>query len=481
MTAFSCAATLAKLPETQPSITGPRPHLARTLDEATEALDFVRPLQSGDPRWRNLNPARGGDVARIIERYLTRAVPGRFQHVVFASHRGAGKSTELLRLAHDLRERFFCLYLEANVEMDANTIEMEDLLLVLARKVEAELRELGSPLPAEVLDRVNHWFRETLKTTSVGKDYVAHVETEVKSGLEIPFFASLLAKVTALFKVESTHRTEVKEVLRQYRGTLMDAVNQLLEAANTALEKHGQELLVIIDNLDRYHPKVIDELLVRGGDRFRELKTNLILTPPINLVYRPETGVLGDYFHVEVMPSVRLRGPQDPHDALIGEGPKLLLEALGYRIDLDRLIPDLATRDRLVVASGGSIRELLEVASDATLLADGEILQPEDVERAIKRRRDRMRDKINANGWLEALVDIAREHQIKSDDAYLSLLHHRLAFKYNEEGWYAHPLAYEIPEFHKAMIARAGEDAHATPTSPWVQKADELLATASAV
>lgn len=425
---------------------------ATTLPEATRALDFIHPLLSGDPRWQDLNPARGGDVAHLIGRYLTRAGPSDFRHVVFASHRGAGKSTELLRLAHDLREKFFCLYLEANVEMDANTIEMEDLLLVLARKVEETLRDKGFPLPPALLDRVNKWFSETIETTSVGKDYVAKVETEVKAGLQIPYLASLLAKVTALFKVESTHRTEVKQVLRQYPGTLMDVVNQLLTAANQALEPLGRELLVIIDNLDRYHPKVIDELLVRGGDRFRELKTNLILTPPISLVYRPETGALGDYFRVEVMPSVRLRGPSDRYDALTGEGPKLLLGALGYRIDLDKLIPDHGARHRLVVASGGSIRELLEVASDATLRADGDFLTPADVERSIKRRRDAMRDKINANGWLDALVDIARSHHIKSDDAYQSLLHHRLAFKYNEEGWYdAHPLAYEIDEFKAAI------------------------------
>ncbi len=345
--------------------------------------------------------------------------------------------------------------------MDANATEMEDLLLVLARKVEATLRAEGLELPADVLAHVEKWFSETIETTRVGKDYVAHVQSEAKAGLEIPRLASLLTKVTALFKVESSHRSELKKVLRQYPGTLMDLVNQLLDAANTALKPGGRELLVIIDNLDRYNPKIIDELLVRGGDRFRELQTNLILTPPISLVYRPETGALGDYFRVEIMPSVRLRGPKDRYDALIGEGPKLLLDALGGRIDLDKLLPDQAARERLIVASGGSIRELLEVASDATLLADGELLSREDVARAIRRRRARMRDKINANGWLPALVDIARSHRIDSDDACLLLLHHRLAFKYNEENWYdAHPLAYEIEEFQAEMARRDGDEAH---------------------
>lgn len=435
--------------------TAPPP--ATTLDGATEALDFVHPLRDGDPRWRDFNPARGGDVAKVIGRYLTRALRGRFRHVVLASQRGTGKSTELLRLAHELQPHFMCIHLEANVEMDANGIEMEDLLLVLARSVEAELRTAKLPLAKDVLDKVHAWFSETIETTAVGKEYVGHVQSEAKAGLDVPLLASLLTKITALFKVESSHRHELKNVLRQYPGTLMAAVNTLLDAANAALDGTGRELLIIIDNLDRYDPKVIDELMVRGGDRFRELHTNLILTPPISLVYRPETGTLADCFHVEVMPSVRLRGPRDPHDALNGEGPKLLLEALGRRIDLDKLVPDEAARDRLVLASGGSIRELLEVANDATLRADGDTLTRADVERALKLRRDRIRDTLNANGWLPALVDIARTHQIAHGDAYLRLLHFRLAFKYNDEGWYdAHPLAYEIDEFAAALAATEG-------------------------
>ncbi|MCB9542277.1 MAG: hypothetical protein H6703_07510 [Myxococcales bacterium] len=437
----------------------PVPVLATTLDEATAALDFVHPLMSGDPRWRDLSPARGGDVGRTVKRYLTRARPQQFQHVVFASHRGAGKSTELFRLAHDVADRFFCLYLEANVEMDPNTIEMEDLLLVLARAVEEKLREAGHPLDAKALERVNGWFRQVIETTEVGREYTGSVETTAKGGFEIPFLTSVLAKVNALFKVESKHRSEVKDVLRQYPGTLMESVNLLLDAANAALGGRRQ-LLVIIDNLDRYNPKVIDELLVRGGDRFRELRAHLILTPPISLVYRPETGALADYFRVEIMPSVRLRGPTDPPRALNGQGPTLLLEALGKRIDLDALVPEPAVRDRIVLASGGSIRELLEVTADATLVADGEHLAAPDVERALRRRRDRMRDNINFNGWLDTLVHIARTGQISNEDSYLLVLHHRLAFKYNEEGWYGvHPLVYDIPEFADALARREKSEA----------------------
>lgn len=435
------------------------PEIATTIEDATAALDFVNPLPGGDRRWLDLSAARGGDVTKIVRRYMSRTSPGRFQHVVFASHRGAGKSTELLRLAHDMRARFFCIYLVSNVEMDANTIEMEDLLLVLARTVEDELRRAGHPLDPDVLGRVEKFFRQTVTTTAVGKEYVGAVEASAEAGAKIPFVASLLAKVTALFKVESKHRREVKEVLRQYPGALMDTVNLLLDAANAALGD-GQELLIVIDNLDRYNPQVVDKLLVRGGDRFRQLRSHLILTPPISLVYRPETGALGDYFRVEVLPSVRLRGKDDPYDAVNGPGPDLLLRALGKRIDLDALVPDPAARDRIVVASGGSIRELLEVASDATLVADGDTLTGPDIERALTRRRDRMRDKINANGWAATLVDIARQHQIAEDDAYLLVLHHRLAFKYNGEGWYdAHPLVYEIAEFQAQMAARDRDEA----------------------
>jgi hypothetical protein len=118
------------------------------------------------------------------------------------------------------------------------------------------------------------------------------------------------------------------------------------------------------------------------------------------------------------------------------------------------MIPERAARDRLISSSGGAIRELLELVSQAAFMARGSVITAEDVERAVSRRKQRLRDLINANGWMDVLRRLAREKQIFPDDDCLAVLFHRLAFKYNGSGWYdIHPLVAELPEFQHDVRA----------------------------
>lgn len=429
------------------------PHrLARTVEEASVALSFDRPLESGDPRWQDLDAARGDRVTRRMLTMFNRKSAENPLHVVFASHRGAGKTTELKRLMQDLEDRYLCVYFESNVEMDAFRIEMEDLLLVLAKVLEETMRNHQMPLPDELLERISSWFADTVVTDALGT--FSEIETAGGAEMEIgvPFFTKLFTRLTALLKVESEHRSEVKSVLRKYPGTLLESVNSMFAAAGERLGSSGRELLLVIDNLDRYDPRVIDELLVKGGDRFRQLQCNFILTPPISLVYRPESAALETLFRCEVMPSVRLRRRDDPYDEFHGEGRELFVRVLERRIDLDALIPDGAARDRLVFASGGSVRLLLELAHEASLETDTAPISPDAVERVVERRKLRLRDRVDANGWWPALEAIARTKRLSDDPACLAILFNRLAFHYDGQGWYdIHPLLSELPDLRHVL------------------------------
>lgn len=429
------------------------PPIARTLDEATPALDFEFPLESGDRRWTDLAPARGGDdPAARLQNLLRRQPAGRWQHVVFASHRGAGKSTELKRLTHQLRERYFAIYFEANVEMDANDFAMEDLLLVIARVVEEEMRKRGTPLDPQVLQRVEQWFGEVVFADEEGKQYLAGVNASATAEGGVPFFAKLMASVTSSLRVESAHRKSVKTTLKQFPGTLMAHVNNVLGAAGEILRRQGYDLLILIDNMDRYEPRLIDSLLVQSADRFRALQCNLIVTPPISLVLRPESQSLESVFRCETMPTVKMRAKHQPYFEASGPGRDKLLEALDKRIEVQTLIPDPLAQTRLALASGGAIREFLELAQDATLDAAGETITLADVNRTLERRRQRLRDRIDANGWWDVLIDIARTKRLSSGDAYLEVLFQRLAFQYNGEIWYdVHPLVSELPDFQRRI------------------------------
>lgn len=429
--------------------TAPAPRAA-TVRQISRACEVDRPLTPGDPRWLDLSAARGDRAALKLLRRFEDKPAGEPLQMLFASHRGAGKSTELMLLASHLQPRYQGLYLAANVEMDANQIEVEDLLLVLAQGIEHHMRARGTPLPAELLERVSAWFSQVIRTTSWGKDAVVETSGGIKAEAGLPMFAKITASLSSLFKVESKHREEVKDELKKFPGTLLESVNLLLNEAGRILGP-DKELLVLIDNLDRYPPAVVDTLLVRNGDRIRQLRCNVILTPPIGLLYRPHSEQIDTHFPCEVMNTVRLRRQDQAYAEFDGPGRDLLLQALDRRIDLDTLLPDPKARDRLVTASGGAIRELLSLVVDAALSAEGDNLTLDDVEYAVSRKKQRLRDLINANGWWGTLAAVARDKQIVSDDACLAVLYHRLVLKYNGEGWYdVLPILTELPEFTHA-------------------------------
>ena len=428
--------------------------VAKTLAAATPALDFEIPLQSGDPAYVDLSSVRGGNAVGRLRRHLERQDPDRWLHAVFASHRGAGKSTELLHLQHDVSDHYFSIYFEANVEMDANSFSMEDMLLVIARVVEERMRQRGTPISDSELKKVESWFAEVVFDDEAGQKYLAGVQTEAKAEGGIPFVAKLLASVTASMKVESSHKESVKSTLKKYPGTLLTFVNNLLGAAARLLENDGLRLLLLIDNMDRYDPKVVDELLVASQDRFKALQCHLIVTPPIGLLVKPETQSIGSVFKCETMPTIKLREKTQSYQEFSGAGRELLLDVLGNRMDLEKLLPDLSAQDRLVAASGGGIRELLELAQDATLDAAGERLKLADVETALNRRRNWFRNMIDVNGWWPVLTEIAETKVLGAAPEFLEVVYQRLAFQYNGEVWYdVHPLVAELLAQREQRVA----------------------------
>ena len=214
--------------------------VARTLELATSALDFEIPLESNDLRFVDFAAVRGGGSVERLKKLLQRQRPDQWLHAVFASHRGAGKSTELKRLADELSDRYVSIYFEASVEMDAVSFEMEDLLLVIARVVEEQMRQRGMPLPKAELDKVERFFAEVIFDDVYGKSYLAAIKTEAKAEGGIPFFAKLFAAITSSMKRTSDHKETIKRQVKRFLGALMTHVNNLLSIANDKLREDGR-------------------------------------------------------------------------------------------------------------------------------------------------------------------------------------------------------------------------------------------------
>jgi len=438
---------------------------AKTIEDATNSLAFGA-LQPGDPRWVDLSEGRGSDAAAPLQRLLQRTPPDCFVRAVFVSHRGAGKTTELFQLIAQLenaRENpYACIYFEANTELDPNRFTTEDLLLVMARQIEAYLREsLNTTLPDEHLREIEDWFASRVVEKVIGKQFVGEVRTEAEAKGGVPFLARLFGRVAAILKTESEYREKIERELQKYPGALTEAVNAFLDAVRAKLAVDGRRLLILIDNMDRYNPAVIDPILTNNADRFAELHANFIFTPPISLIYIPQTQSLDNLYRVFELPTVRLRDKvqdADNYAALRSPGKELLEEVVAKRIDPDVFFPDRAVLERAVAASGGAVRELLRILHAATLEIDEPPITREAVEKVLSDIRRRFRDRANLNGWWDALVRIAETKQLPSDarEVCHQILYLRMAFQYNGEGWYdIHPLVSEIPEFRARLSSGA--------------------------
>ncbi len=441
-------------------------HLSREpttdIGEATNALNLGA-LPAESP-WRvDLSPGRGRDATAPLERLLMRTPGDQFIRAAFVSHRGAGKTTELNQLMARLETEgdlpYTCIYFQANVELDANRFAIEDLLLVMARVVEQKMREeLGISLPPAKLGEIEEWFASAVVEKVMGREFVGEIRTQAEAQTGVPLVARLLARMTALVKTESEYRERIERQLRKYPGALTNAINAFLDCVRTKLAGEDRRLLIIVDNMDRYAPSIIDPVLIQDADRFRELHANIVFTPPISLIYAPVSQSIENLYRTFELPTVRLRGKQDAY-AEVGPPGKALLEAvIGKRISLDTFLPDEDMRRRILFASGGAVREVLRIVQAATLEVDAPPITWEAVERVLADMRRRLRDRANLNGWWDVLVRIAGTKQLPDDAREIchQLLFQRLVFQYNGEGWYdVHPLITEIPEFRE-RFSRGG-------------------------
>jgi hypothetical protein len=233
---------------------------AQSLTEVA-AQATLEPLALGDPRYVDLSAGRATKELRQLRLHLEdqRGRENRFAKVAFSGHRGSGKSTELLRLEHELAGRFFPLHLYVD-ETLLRDLDYTDLLLWLVDSLTREFASADMPLDRRLVDDVAEWFadvtEEDVTTLKSGLTAEAELEGSAKLGL---FAASLkvLARLKSMVSGSLERRETIRRNLQRYSGDLIARVNGLLDNAARALERKGRtpDLLIVQDNLDRLYPE----------------------------------------------------------------------------------------------------------------------------------------------------------------------------------------------------------------------------------
>ncbi len=416
------------------------------------------PLRPDHPWYVDLGPARGGDLKpSILKRFQFKdaGTPGQsdtWMRMLFLGLRGSGKTTEIHRLTAELRHKYEVVYLEANTELNASEFDLSELILSVAVGVERHMREyVHQPLPADALLQLQSWFAEV--THEKIDERVAQLQVQAKLAAEVTSTpAKYFASVLGMLKRTSTQREKVVAQIRKYPSELVSLANQLIAVAHEHLDG-DRELLVVVDNLDRYNPETVDACLCAGVEHLRSLDLNLLLTPPVNLLLNPRSEPLNNLYITEFMFTPALRRPADPPDVVKDPGRALFRQALSKRLDLDAVFDPLdAVLDQVLQYTGGSLRDLMEHLREACVIATGPRLTPADIDTALRKRSGVIRDQVQLSGMADVLVQIERTHRLSPGHNALQLLYRRWVLKYNGEEWYAlHPYTRLLPEIAASL------------------------------
>jgi hypothetical protein len=417
-----------------------------------------------------VNSIRGTDKVKLLKLYLERSYGlerpdgAAFYKAFLMGHAGVGKSTELTRLIQELDEKFVPLRFSASTELDPNSFKPFDILLIMAIEIFEATKKITKKTPnRECLQKFNDWFATEKLTLKIDKNLSA----EISSGAGITS-ESLWAKALGLFsnlkgelKFASNRSKEITEYRLNRIPSMIDLVNDVLIDCSEILRRHSKkEWLFIGEDFDKagIPPKQIEDLFLTYANIFKDLKTHLIFTIPVSLAYSEKANQLP--FPNEKLLCIPDTPVFHPDHAPHEEGREVLFTVLKARV-----IPDIFEDKqitRLIVASGGNIRDLFSLvaqAADNALLRDEdcEKINAEDASTAINNlRTDYERrlgsgpydpEKVTYEEKSSRLVKIYHQDPIAKipDPTLYSLLRSRAIQEFNGKRWFGvHPLVVDI-------------------------------------
>ena len=406
---------------------------ATDLDQAYRACNPDVPLAADDPRYCDLAGVRGTrHIARSLARSIRRSTGQEHLKMLLTGHRGSGKSTELLRVQAELqREGFFAVYMDVETMLDLVDVSYLDVLVAIAKETEKALREeAGIQLPPDLLAAIADWFADKVLEREEGQELRGEVKTQAQAGADIPFFARLMARVTAEAKSASSRRVHTRQQLERELSVFLEHLNRLIDAAQERLAQAGRRgLVLIVDGLEKMHYTVNREqvsshaeLFVHHAEQLQAPACHVVYTTPISLAYNANLG--NDFDPVIVLPMVKT------HD----EGLKALVELIACRVELDQVFQDRGLAKELARLSGGVVRDLIRLVRLATDTDEPRIGRAEvDFAMATLTREY---DRLVRNADLERLREVRAWHRVQADEAYARLLNLRLVLEYqNGERW----------------------------------------------
>ena len=415
--------------------------IATNLDDLYRNCNPDIPLPADDPRYVELSEVRGTKViSDLIARRIGRSDTDDFHQQLLTGHRGSGKSTELFRLKKTLEDKgFVVVYIDTEEQLDISDINYLDVLLCIAKELQAQLSDKDIQLNAELLNTLTDWFADQVIEKTEEKGVSTDIKTEAGMKAPVPFF-TLLAKLTAEIKAGSSRKDQTRLKLEKEKAVFIQRLNILIGDARNKVKANGkQDLVLIIDGLEKMPYRLLDDkqsththLFIHNAEQLKAPQCHIIYTVPISLAYNANLG--SDFSNTEVIPMVKTNNA----------GLVKLREVINKRADTKKLFDHPDSIDELIKLSGGVMRDLMHLLR-ACADTDNQTISQKEVDYAQK-ELVLAYDRLVRNDELENLQFVIAEKRVTGDESYSRLLNLRLVLEYqNGERWAGiHPAVLRI-------------------------------------
>ena len=462
---------------------------AETLDDCYKTLSPQPLIQAEEfaAFYRSeINNVRGGQVVERMTLGLKRAHGSLSYKALLMGPAGVGKSTELTRLADGLVGTYQAIRFSATQHLDPISFQPFDVLLLMIIEVAertAMAKEAGGAgqRPSDdVLQEIYDWFAsetETIKrSTEVSAEAAAGIGPSADTwwGKALGLFANLKGEM----KYASVREKETVTYRLSRLDGLIKSANNLLRHCNQLLrDASGCEWLFIGEDFDKagISPGQTEDLFVTYSNVLRELDAHLIFTLPIALGYSAKAVSLpvphnAIFTLPDTMVFDKVHGAHD-------EGRMAMAAVLGVR--MNPALFGATQMERLIEASGGNLRNLFAMtsnASDTALLRGGATIEQDDTTNAIRQLRtdyerqlgespydlemgtDGKSQPISYDRKAQRLIRIYNGEPDANvpDPVLYALLRSRAVQEFNGERWFGiHPLVVDILAKQKKIIRPA--------------------------
>jgi len=379
-------------------------------------------------------------------------MPAESNIFLLLGHTGCGKSTELNKMATDLREKG-CMVstIKCDVDLDLFNPVFSDLLILMGETLLGIAKDADCELSYDLEKRfVSYWATETTETSGNSSGANLLVESGVEAGT--PSFLTKILSVFVKVKADLRFATDRRE---EYRRKITNRTSEWLsmmkEIADVITEKLlGKQPTLIFEDLD----KIVDldkayGIFSNHATALTSIPFPVIYTFPIALSYDPRFASLEGYYKIKILPMIKIETVGGLKYPDYCDGVDLIARIVGKRADLSLFGEGVLLK--LILMTGGSLRDLFSCINTAAKIAirrkpEFGCVSMEDAEIALKEEKSLLTRRIDRKNY-DFLADIyAGNHQTIEDKAMLlEMLRANAVLEYNSTRWHnTHPLVAEF-------------------------------------